>query len=168
MKIWLFLPILSFFYFPIISSSLYQKGTMSLHFTSRSGWKNPCPGHPWKISSSWKTLMWVARTHTRVNHAPWKVCRYLDAQLTSFAFLPQVWNQLFLFEILCVEWTQKWQSLINSMVESWLAKVSYGYFTSSRGVMLRLLLTPGCSVLSQWVFGWWELKQPAPRWCRGS
>nr|XP_009925162.1 PREDICTED: uncharacterized protein LOC104323282 [Haliaeetus albicilla] len=33
------------------------------------------------------------------------------------------WHQLFLFEILCVEWTQKWQSLIYSMVESWLAKV---------------------------------------------
>ncbi|XP_029898687.1 E3 ubiquitin-protein ligase rnf213-alpha-like isoform X1 [Aquila chrysaetos chrysaetos] len=34
-----------------------------------------------------------------------------------------VWHQLFLFEILCVEWTQKWQSLIYSMVERWLVKV---------------------------------------------
>ncbi|XP_009952271.1 PREDICTED: E3 ubiquitin-protein ligase RNF213-like [Leptosomus discolor] len=34
-----------------------------------------------------------------------------------------VWHKLFLFEILCVEWTQKWQRLIYSMVERWLGKV---------------------------------------------
>ncbi|XP_074996114.1 E3 ubiquitin-protein ligase rnf213-alpha-like isoform X2 [Calonectris borealis] len=34
-----------------------------------------------------------------------------------------VWHRLFFFEILCVEWTQKWQSLIYSMVERWLEKV---------------------------------------------
>ncbi|XP_009475166.1 PREDICTED: E3 ubiquitin-protein ligase RNF213-like [Nipponia nippon] len=34
-----------------------------------------------------------------------------------------VWHELFLFEILCVEWTQKWQSLIHSIVERWLEKV---------------------------------------------
>ncbi|PKU43384.1 hypothetical protein llap_6310 [Limosa lapponica baueri] len=33
-----------------------------------------------------------------------------------------VWNKLFLFKILCVEWTQKWQSLIYCMVERWLEK----------------------------------------------
>ncbi|XP_056183966.1 E3 ubiquitin-protein ligase rnf213-alpha-like isoform X3 [Falco biarmicus] len=34
-----------------------------------------------------------------------------------------VCHELFSFKILCVEWTQKWQSLIYSMVESWLEKV---------------------------------------------
>ncbi|KAM6093566.1 E3 ubiquitin-protein ligase rnf213-alpha-like [Chlamydotis macqueenii] len=34
-----------------------------------------------------------------------------------------VWHELFSFEILCVEWTQKWKSLICSMVERWLEKV---------------------------------------------
>ncbi|KAM6211439.1 E3 ubiquitin-protein ligase rnf213-alpha-like [Sarcoramphus papa] len=34
-----------------------------------------------------------------------------------------VFHELFLLEILCVEWTQKWQSLIYSMVERWLEKV---------------------------------------------
>ncbi|KAK4830963.1 hypothetical protein QYF61_014422 [Mycteria americana] len=36
-----------------------------------------------------------------------------------------VWHELFLFEILCVQWTQKWQSLIYSMVERWLEKSTY-------------------------------------------
>ncbi|XP_074672203.1 E3 ubiquitin-protein ligase rnf213-alpha-like isoform X1 [Strix aluco] len=34
-----------------------------------------------------------------------------------------VWHELFLLKILCVEWAQKWQSLIYSMVERWLEKV---------------------------------------------
>ncbi|XP_065501150.1 E3 ubiquitin-protein ligase rnf213-alpha-like [Caloenas nicobarica] len=34
-----------------------------------------------------------------------------------------VWQKLFSFEILCVDWMQKWQSLIYSMAERWLKKV---------------------------------------------
>ncbi|XP_074938739.1 E3 ubiquitin-protein ligase rnf213-alpha-like isoform X2 [Phalacrocorax aristotelis] len=34
-----------------------------------------------------------------------------------------VWHELFFFKILCVEWTQKWQSLIYNMVKKWLEKV---------------------------------------------
>ncbi|XP_032847063.2 E3 ubiquitin-protein ligase rnf213-alpha-like [Tyto alba] len=34
-----------------------------------------------------------------------------------------VWHELFLLKILCVEWTQKWQSLMYSIFERWLEKV---------------------------------------------
>ncbi|KAM9300337.1 E3 ubiquitin-protein ligase rnf213-alpha-like [Morus bassanus] len=43
--------------------------------------------------------------------------------LSSLQHWHAVWHELFSFKILCVEWTQKWQSLIHNMVEKWLKKV---------------------------------------------
>lgn len=67
-----------------------------------------------------------------------------------------MWHELFLFEILCVEWTQKWQSLIYSMFERWLEKVSYGYLTPSSGGDVQTSPDPRmlCFVpVSVWMMG---------------
>ncbi|XP_026713188.1 E3 ubiquitin-protein ligase rnf213-alpha-like [Athene cunicularia] len=55
----------------------------------------------------------------------WLEKSFLRPPMENRQFLENInlWNELFLLKILCVEWAEKWQSLIYSMVERWLEKV---------------------------------------------
>lgn len=69
-----------------------------------------------------------------------------------------MWQQLLSLEILCVGWTEKWQSLIRKVFEEWLKKVSHGDPLAGLGVMLLVFAALSFALVAVFVF--WNLRRP--------